>query len=884
MESTQRIEKVSIESELKQAYLDYAMSVIVGRALPDVRDGLKPVHRRVLFAMHELNNEWNKSYKKSARVVGDVIGKYHPHGESAVYDTIVRMAQEFSMRYCLVDGQGNFGSIDGDPPAAMRYTEIRMQRITQAMLADIDKETVDFVPNYDDSETMPDVLPARLPNLLVNGAAGIAVGMATNIPPHNLTEVINALVALIDKDDLTIPELMEHITGPDFPTGGFINGRAGIIEAYQTGRGKIYLRSKYHVEQIGERDALVFTEIPFQTNKARTIERIADLVREKRLTGIAELRDESDKDGIRLVVELRRGETPEVAVNNLFQLAELEVSYSINLVVLDKRQPKLMNLKEMLDAFIDHRRVVVHRRSIYELAKARDRAHLVEGLAVAISNLNPVIELIRASANSAEAKQKLVERVWESELVTGMLEHTDLCRPEGLAPEYGMQADGYHMSPEQAQAILDLRLHRLTGMERDKLLDEYRELIKKINYLLEILGSRFRLMAVVREELIELRDRYGDERKSEIISSRRDFTSVDLINEQQVVVTFSRDGYAKCQPLDEYRTQHRGGRGKSATNLKDEDQVTRLLTLSNLDTILCFSNLGKVYWLKVFEIPLAGRSARGLPLVNLLPLEEGESISVVLPLPDSTRMEKSHRHEFGDLSIWMATRFGTVKRTLLSKFARPRSSGLRAVELAEGDELINALIGDDSSELMLFSNRGKAIRFASRQLRPMGRVARGVRGIRLGKGDRCIAMLEVTADQQVLLASANGYGKRTPFDEFPDQLRGGQGVIAIQTSERNGELISACAVGEQDEVLAITDQGTLVRMRVEAISSFGRNTQGVRLINLQQGEQLAGANVIPYREEDEGEDSGEKYEEAPTEQVDRESEDKKDDDQEPPIH
>ena len=847
MELAQRVERVSIESELKQAYLDYAMSVIVGRALPDVRDGLKPVHRRVLYAMHELSNEWNKPYKKSARVVGDVIGKYHPHGESAVYDTIVRMAQDFSMRYCLVDGQGNFGSIDGDPPAAMRYTEIRMQRITQTMLADIEKQTVDFVSNYDDSETMPDVLPARLPNLLVNGSAGIAVGMATNIPPHNVTEIINALIAVIDDSDLSIDALMEHVTGPDFPTGGYINGRAGIVDAYRTGRGKIYLRSKYHVEQIGEREALVFTEIPYQTNKARTIERIAELVREKRLTGIAELRDESDKDGIRLVVELKRGETAEVIVNNLFQLAELEVSYSINFVVLDKRQPKLMNLKQMLEAFIDHRHEVVHRRSIFELGKARARSHLVEGLAVAISNLNPVIAMIRASANSAEAKEKLVAEVWESGLVTEMLARTDqhLCRPEDLDDQYGLKPDGYHLSPEQAQAILDLRLHRLTGMERGKLLDEYRDLIATITHLLTILSSRDCTMAVVREELLTLRDTYGDTRKTEIIASRRDLTSIDLINEQQVVVTFSRGGYAKCQALDEYRTQHRGGRGKSATKLKQEDQVVRLLTLSNLDTVLCFSNLGKVYWLKVFEIPTVGRNAQGLPLVNLLELDEKESISVVLPLPNSTRAEKNHRHDFGELSIWMATRMGTIKRCLLSNFSRPRSSGLRAIGLSEGDELINALIGDESAELMLFSSSGKAIRFAAEQLRPIGRTAQGVRGIRLGPNEQCIAMLAVSPHAQVLLAAAQGYGKRTPFTQFPDQKRGGRGVIAIQTSERNGALVGACAVEESDEVLAITDQGTLVRMRVDSISSIGRNTQGVRLMSLQQGEALAGINVIP---------------------------------------
>ncbi|MCB1677087.1 MAG: DNA gyrase subunit A [Halioglobus sp.] len=829
---------VNIEDELKQSYLDYAMSVIVGRALPDVRDGLKPVHRRVLFAMNELSNDWNKPYKKSARVVGDVIGKYHPHGDSAVYDTIVRMAQPFSLRYMLIDGQGNFGSIDGDNAAAMRYTEIRMRKIAHAMLADLDKETVDFVDNYDGTERIPAVMPTRVPNLLINGSSGIAVGMATNIPPHNLTEVVSGCLALLANPGISVDELMEHIPGPDFPTGAIINGRAGIIQAYRTGRGRIYVRARAEVvtDDKRGRDTILIHELPYQLNKARLIERIAELVKEKKIEGITELRDESDKDGMRVVIELRRGEIGDVVLNNLYAQTQLQTVFGINMVALLDGQPKILNLKEILEAFIRHRREVVTRRTVYLLRKARERGHLLEGLAIALANIDPVIALIKSSPSAAQAKEKLLARAWEPGEVSGMLERAgkDACRPEELEPHYGLHEGGYVLSPAQAQAILDLRLHRLTGLEHEKLLSEYQEKLAEIADYLDILADPERLKLVIREELEEIVKEYGDARLTQISASQHDLTVEDLITEEDRVVTISHGGYAKTQPLSDYQAQRRGGMGKMAAAVKDEDFVEHLLIASTHATILCFSNVGKVYWLKVYQIPLAGRNSRGRPMVNLLPLEAGERVTSILPVEDYTQ---GHY-------IFMATADGTVKKTALTDFARPRSVGLRALELDEGDVLVGTAITDGRCDVMLFSSEGKAVRFRETEVRAMGRTARGVRGIRLGEGHRMISLMIPQPQGKVLTVTENGYGKRTPVAEFPTKGRGNKGIIAMATSARNGPLVGAVQVFDGDELMLISSQGTLVRTRADEVSQLGRNTQGVRVIRTKQGEHLVGVERI----------------------------------------
>ena len=842
---------VNIEDELRQSYLDYAMSVIVGRALPDVRDGLKPVHRRVLFAMSVLNNDWNKAYKKSARVVGDVIGKYHPHGDSAVYDTIVRMAQPFSLRYMLVDGQGNFGSVDGDSAAAMRYTEIRMSKISHSLLADLEKETVDFVENYDGTELIPAVLPTRVPNLLVNGSSGIAVGMATNIPPHNLKEVVNGCLALIDNPDITIDELMEFIPGPDFPTAAIINGRAGIIQAYRTGRGRIYVRARavVEVDEKTHRETIIITEIPYQLNKSRLIERIAELVKEKKLEGISELRDESDKDGLRVVIELKRGEVGEVVLNNLYAQTQLQGVFGINMVALLDDQPRTLNLKEMLVAFVRHRREVVTRRTVFLLRKARERGHLLEGLAVAIANIDSVIELIKSCPTPAEAKERLIAQGWDADAVNQFLARagSDACRPEELEPQFGLRDGKYFLSPAQAQAILELRLHRLTGMEHDKLLNEYQEKLVEIAEYLAILGSHSRLMEVIREELREVSEEFGDERRTEIIESQHDLTIEDLITEEDRVVTISHGGYAKTQPLSDYQAQRRGGMGKSATAVKDEDFVEHLLIASTHSTILCFTSLGKVYWLKVYQIPLAGRGSRGRPMVNLLPLDENERITSILPV-DEYR---------DDRYVIMATANGTVKKTSLDQFSRPRSVGLRAVDLVEDDHLVGTAITDGSCDVMLFSSEGKAVRFAEKDVRAMGRVSKGVRGMRLPEKHRVLSMLIPEENGCVLTVSENGYGKRTGLSEFPTKGRGGKGMIAIQASERNGPLVGAVQLFDGDEIMLISDQGTMVRTRSEEISLLGRNTQGVRVIRLKEAESLVGLARIEEQEQPSDEESAE---------------------------
>ena len=888
-ELAKEILPVNIEDELKQSYLDYAMSVIVGRALPDVRDGLKPVHRRVLFAMSELGNDWNKPYKKSARVVGDVIGKYHPHGDSAVYDTIVRMAQNFSMRYPLVDGQGNFGSIDGDNAAAMRYTEVRMAKLAHELLADLDKETVDWVPNYDGTEQIPAVLPTRVPNLLVNGSSGIAVGMATNIPPHNLTEVVNACLALISNPELDVDGLMEYIPGPDFPTAGIINGRAGIIEAYRTGRGRIYIRARCQIEDIdkvGGRQQIIISELPYQLNKARLIEKIAELVKEKKLEGITELRDESDKDGIRVVIELRRGEVAEVVLNNLYAQTQMQSVFGINIVGLLDGQPRILNLKDLLEAFIRHRREVVTRRTVYELRKARERGHILEGQAVALSNIDPVIALIKASPSPAEARERLIAMPWEPGAVIEMVERAgaESCRPDGLDEQYGMRDGKYYLSPEQAQAILELRLHRLTGLEQEKLLAEYQEILTRIGELLHILNSQERLMEVIVEELELVRDTYGDERRTEIVASRLDLTIADLITEEERVVTISHGGYAKSQPLTDYQAQRRGGRGKSATGVKDEDYVEHLLVANSHATLLLFSSKGKVYWLKTYEIPEASRAARGRPMVNLLPLEEGERITAMLQIDlealqqsagaeedlddeallidgelvdseadaesDDESADDDQQDEPTGAYIFMATARGTVKKTPLVQFSRPRSNGLIALRLEEGDTLIAAAITDGARDIMLFSDAGKVIRFKERHVRTMGRTARGVRGMRLGDGQRLISMLIPEREVQILTASERGYGKRTQLDEYPRRGRGGQGVIAMVTNERNGPLVGAVQVVDGDEIMLISDQGTLVRTRVSEVSKLSRNTQGVTLIKLATDEKLVGLERVLEPEDD----------------------------------
>ena len=845
------VQPVNIEDELKQSYLDYAMSVIVGRALPDVRDGLKPVHRRVLFAMSELNNDWNKPYKKSARVVGDVIGKYHPHGDSAVYDTIVRMAQPFSLRYMLVDGQGNFGSVDGDSAAAMRYTEIRMDKIAHELLADLDKETVDFVPNYDGTELIPAVMPTKVPNLLVNGSSGIAVGMATNIPPHNLTEVINGCLALIDNPELDIDGLMEYIPGPDFPTGAIINGRAGIVQAYRTGRGRIYVRAKADVEidEKKNKHTIIIHEIPYQLNKARLIERIAELVKEKKIEGISELRDESDKDGMRVVIELRRGELGEVVLNNLYAQTQLESVFGINVVALVDGQPKILNLKQLLEAFVKHRREVVTRRTVYLLRKAREKGHLLEGLAVALVNIDPVIALIKSSQNTAEARTRLIEATWESASVVAMLERAGEveCTPDDLPEQYGLKDDGYHLSPEQAQAILDLKLQKLTGLEHEKLLADYQEILDRIAELVLILSNPERLVQVIREELEKIKEDFGDERRTEITASRRDLTDEDLITEEDMVVTISHAGYAKTQPLSDYQAQKRGGTGKSAAAVKDEDYIEHLLVASTHDTLLCFTSNGKVFWTRTFHIPQASRAAKGRPIVNILPLEDGERITAILPVNEYT---DGHY-------VFMATANGTVKKTNLTDFSRPRSTGLRAVELDEGDTLVGVSITDSEQDVMLFTSGGKAIRFKESDVRPMGRTARGVRGVRLQEGQRVISLIIPKEGSQVLTASEKGFGKRTHVDDFPVYGRGGQGVIAMQITERNGATLGAVQVYPGDEMMLITDQGTLVRTRIDEVSIQGRNTQGVTLIKLRNDEKLVGIERIEEPEEKELQDDQE---------------------------
>ncbi|GGB70421.1 DNA gyrase subunit A [Shewanella inventionis] len=851
------ISPINIEDELKNSYLDYAMSVIVGRALPDVRDGLKPVHRRVLFAMSELKNDWNKPYKKSARVVGDVIGKYHPHGDTAVYDTIVRMAQPFSLRYTLVDGQGNFGSVDGDSAAAMRYTEIRMQKLAHSLLADLEKETVDFVPNYDGTEFIPAVLPTRVPNLLINGSSGIAVGMATNIPPHNLTEVVKGCLALIAEPSLSIEQLMEYIPGPDFPTAASINGRKGIIDAYKTGRGRAVMRSKAEVEtDENGRERIIVHEIPYQVNKAKLIEKIAELVKDKKIEGISGLRDESDKDGMRIVIEIKRGEVGEVVLNNLYAQTQMQCSFGINMVALTNGQPKLFNLKEMLECFILHRREVVTRRTVFELRKARERAHILEALAIALANIDPIIALIKASPTPAEAKVKLVEQGWALGHVQGMLEKAgdDAARPEWLEPEFGIRDGKYYLTEQQAQAILELRLHRLTGLEHDKILAEYEELLVLIAGLLLILRSPERLMEVIKEELEEILEQYGDARRTVINANEIDMSLEDLINEEDVVVTLSHLGYAKYQPLSDYQAQRRGGKGKAATKVKDEDFVEKLLVANTHDTILCFSDFGKMYWLKVYQLPLASRTARGRPIVNLLPLADGERITAILPV----------REYADDKYIIMATADGTVKKTALTAYSNPRANGIIAVNLKDGDQLIGVDITEGSDDIMLFSNEGKVVRFNEKArdsetgevkidaetgeeiiaLRPMGRTATGVRGIKLEAGQKVVSLIVPKGDGAILTVTENGYGKRTELSEYPAKSRGTKGVVSIKVSERNGAVVGAVQVGEFDEIMLISDKGTLVRTPAEGVSIIGRNTQGVTIIRTADDEKVVGLQRI----------------------------------------
>ena len=958
--SLSEIKPIAIEDELKSSYLDYAMSVIVSRALPDVRDGLKPVHRRVLFAMHELGNDYNKAYKKSARVVGDVIGKYHPHGDYAVYETIVRMAQDFSLRYQLVDGQGNFGSVDGDSAAAMRYTEVRMRKLTHELLADLEKDTVEWEDNYDGSERIPQVMPTRVPNLLVNGVTGIAVGMATNMAPHNMTEVVNACLAYANNPNISIEGLMEHISGPDFPTGGIIYGKSGIVDAYRTGKGRLHIRGKYHFEEDPKngRTTIVFTEIPYQVNKARTIERIAELVKEKKLEGISELRDESDKEGMRIAIDLKRGENAEVIVNNLFQNTQLENSFSINMVCLDNGQPKLMNLKDIIAAFIRHRQEVVTRRTMYELRKARERGHILEGLTVALANIDEIIETIKTSANPAEARERLQAGEWAAGGVVALLEKAgsvsvrpDVIEGEDLAKPFGFDGSIYRLSPTQVGAILELRLHRLTGLEQDKLHAEYSDILAQIAEYTAILNDFNLLMNVIREELALILQNYGDARKTAIVESRIDFSREDLIPEEQMVLTVSKTGYAKTQPLSDYAAQRRGGRGKSATSMKEDDYIQHLIVTSNHATVLCFTNVGKVYRLKVYEVPQASRGSKGRPMVNLLPLDESETITAILPVIDAPKKFKDRLTDFkafvkanaaklqenevinghfveleaalndsedgaDDISdalrtqlkqlglelsatdldddiindfaqqaeavrknfyVFMATEYGTIKRVELEQFSNVRSNGLRAIELNGDDTLIGVAITDGEQQIMLFSNEGKAIRFAETDVRSMGRSAKGVRGMRVTIGaaalledndendvdsddedgsdsalvSRIVSLVVVPETGEVLCASENGYGKRTPVDDFPTKKRGGKGVIAIKTSERNGQLVGAVAIDETKELMLISDGGTLVRTRASEVAQTGRNAQGVRLIRLGNEELLVGVVSVEAVEEEE---------------------------------
>ena len=838
----------NLEQEMRRSYLDYAMSVIVGRALPDVRDGLKPVHRRVLYAMSVLGNEWNKPYKKSARVVGDVIGKYHPHGDTAVYDAIVRLAQSFSLRYPLVDGQGNFGSVDGDSPAAMRYTEIRLARIAHELLDDLDRETVDFVPNYDETEHQPAVLPARFPNLLVNGSTGIAVGMATNIPPHNLSETISACLALIDQPEVSFDELIQLLPGPDFPTSGIISGSRGIREAYETGRGRIHVRARVDIETIegNDRTALVAVELPYQVNKARLLEKIAQLVRDKRLEGISGLRDESDKSGMRMVIELKKGENPEVVLNNLYQHTQMQTVFGINLVALRNNQPRLFNLRELLDDFVLHRREVVTRRTLFDLRKARARAHLLEGLAVALANLDPVIELIKKAANPGDARSQLLAKSWNPGVISKMLvaSQVEESALDDIASGYGMVEDGYRLSEVQAQAILDLRLHRLTGLEQEKIRTEYSEILERIRSLLEILEDPDRLMQVVRKELVDIRDRYGDARRTEIIERHEDLNNEDLITPEDMVVTLSHEGYAKSQPVADYQAQRRGGKGRVATRTKEEDFVKTMFVANTHDTVMCFSDRGKVYWLKVYQLPQAGRQARGRPLVNLFPLQDGERVTAVLPL----------NHKDQGQYVFMVTRQGVSKKCLLENFSRPRSAGLIAVDLAENDELVEVGLTDGESDILLFTSAGKVIRFSEGHVRAMGRTARGVRGIKLKSDQAVISMLIIdsaTDEAKVLIATENGYGKRTELSDFPRKNRGGQGVIAIKVGERNGPVVGAQLVLDDDDLILITGGGRLVRTRAKEITVVGRNTQGVRLMRLGEEEQLTSLGKVVEESVDE---------------------------------
>ncbi|MEM1243207.1 MAG: DNA gyrase subunit A [Pseudomonadota bacterium] len=823
---------IPIEEELKQSYLDYAMSVIVGRALPDARDGLKPVHRRVLYAMHELNNDWNKPYKKSARVVGDVIGKYHPHGEVAVYDAVVRMTQPFSMRYPLIDGQGNFGSVDGDAPAAMRYTEVRMAKLAHMLLADIDKETVDFVPNYDETEMAPAVLPTKVPNLLINGSSGIAVGMATNIPPHNLNEIIDALIAVIDNPAISFEELLQIVPGPDFPTAGIISGKDGIVSAYKTGRGRIYVRARTHVEtdEKSGKEKLIVTQLPYQVNKARLIERIAELVKLKKVEGISELRDESDKDGMRIVIEIKRGESAEIIENNLLSHTQLQNVFGINIVALIDSRPRVLTLRELLQEFIRHRRTVVTRRSIYLLRKARERAHILEGLGIALANIEAMIALIKKAANPKAAKEQLLAQSWPLGMVAKMLERADddICRPEGLPSEYGMHEQNYRLTAEQAQAILDLRLHRLTGLEQEKILNEYQSLREQIKELLQILSSPEKLLTIIKQELQEIKQEFGNERRTEIIANHSDLQIEDLISDETMVVTVSHQGYTKTQPLDIYTAQRRGGRGKSATQVKEEDFVEHLLVANTHDTILCFSNVGKAYWLKVYALPQASRASRGKPIVNLLPLAKEEKITSILPLRDFKT----------DQYVLMATQKGTVKKVHIKDFSRPRSSGIIAINLEAGDHLIGSALTDGHDDVMLFSDTGKVIRFNEANVRACGRTAKGVRGIKIKSDQNVISLVIAKPEGAILTATENGYGKRTEISDYRTSGRGGQGVISIQVSQRNGLVVGATQVNEDDEVMLITNKGTVVRTNVKEISLVGRNTQGVRLINLAGEEKL----------------------------------------------
>ncbi|CAC9486799.1 DNA gyrase subunit A (EC [uncultured Gammaproteobacteria bacterium] len=841
---------VTIEDEMRDSYLEYAMSVIVGRALPDVRDGLKPVHRRVLYAMDVLGNDYNKAYKKSARIVGDVIGKYHPHGDTAVYDTIVRMAQPFSMRSILIDGQGNFGSVDGDRAAAMRYTEIRMTKLSHELLRDLDKQTVDFIDNYDGSESEPSVLPTRVPNLLVNGSSGIAVGMATNIPPHNLGEVVDACLAVIDKDTITLDDLLALIPGPDFPTAGIINGASGIRQAYETGKGKIYLRSVSHVE--GEdKQSIVVTELPYQVNKAKLITKIAELVKDKKVDGITGLRDESDKDGMRMVIELRRGEVPEVMLNNLYKLTEMQTVFGINMVAIDRGMPKLMTLRGIIDAFIAHRRDVVTRRSIFELNKARSRAHILEGLSVALTNIDEIIEMIKAAPNPAEAKIQLASKTWIGTVVKDLIGERDmsLFKPENLPEEMGLQANGeYQFSPKQAQAILDLKLHRLTGLEKDKIFDEFNELLEGIKYLLDILQNPEKLMQVIRDELIEIRDNFANGRLTEIIENKIDLTLEDLIAQEERVVTLSHGGYVKAQSLSDYQAQRRGGKGKAATKMKDEDFVDQLFVANSHDTVLCFSSMGKVHWLKVYELPMASRTARGKPIINLLPLEKDEVINAILPVDRFT----------DDQFVFMVTSSGTCKKTSLTNFSRPRKGGIIAIELRDGDKLVGVDITSGENDIMLFSANGKSIRFRESDVRAVGRTAIGVRGMKL-KDDEIVSAIIADDSSPILTATEKGYGKRTNLDEYRAQARGGSGVISIKTSDRNGKVVGAIQVTDEDEMMLISNKGTLVRARANDVSIIGRNTQGVTLIKIAKGEKLVSIAKIAETE-DEGETPEEEVE------------------------